>query len=336
VVDVENGTIRQAGAVSDRTRKFLRLKNGLVAGIYSSLQAIGGIGPLVPEPDDKDVSIDDAIEYGKALNFNDNGDYENARTVLRQFAGHNVKFTYTQKTLTAVEKRISGYAERHQRMIGRMADGPMTYDNVVRVATGYFQGAEYSRCISYCRSARENIQASASGSNANFQELCDYYIVASFSGLQSWDSTVAQGERFLKKYPGSMYFKPVATIVKVAITEIEQEHARSGNPSPELTAMMQEASTASGEGTTLLHLKIANEWFSMKSWGSALEWYRKIDLFKLPEGIQPDLIGYQVFVCYYNLRNRSEAQAVLDTIRKAYPASQFIGPMRQMVDMIPQ
>ena len=100
--------------------------------------------------------------------------------------------------------------------------------------------------------------------------------------------------------------------------------------------MIGKAAKTTGTEAALLHFQIASKLFTLKKWSDALAWYKKIDPASLPESIQPDMIFYQVFNCYYYLKDRREAKKTVDFIRKNYPLSQYIAPMQQMVDLIPQ
>ncbi len=164
--------------------------------------------------------------------------------------------------------------------------------------------------------------------------MCDYYLIASFKALGQWDSTIVNGERFMKNYPGSMYFGGMQQMVNGAITASERK-LNNAMPSAELSVMIKEAAIASADEVTVLNFIIAGEWFTLKQWTNALDWYKKIDPARLPEAIQLDLIAYQVFMCYYNLKSRADAQTVFETVKKNYPTSQFIGAMRQLAGMIP-
>ena len=81
ISEVETGVVRGGATVSGRLRQFMALKNKLAGSIYSSLRSVtAGLGPFAIPPADATISVDDAENYGKALDFSDRGEYENART----------------------------------------------------------------------------------------------------------------------------------------------------------------------------------------------------------------------------------------------------------------
>ena len=133
----------------------------------------------------------------------------------------------------------------------------------------------------------------------------------------------------------TMYFMTGEKMNEEAFSTIERQQA-TGGYMQEITEKIDQAKLASGAEAVLLHFQIASDFLNMKKWADALDWYNKVDPELLPDAIEPDLVSYQTFMCHYNLKDRGAAQDVLEYTRKKYPNSQFIAPMRQLVDVIPQ
>ncbi len=337
ITEVETGAIRGAGTIRGRVRRFMELKNKLAGSIYRSLRSVmAGLGPLMYPPDDGQITVDDAVSYGKALDLTDREDYEGARSILNNYTSGEVRLSYAQRSLQQLEKRLERYQDEHTRLLDKKAEGKLTYTQFLNVATGYFGSGDFTKCIEFCRTTKNNPPPVIEEAGFSIPEMCDYYIVASYGRLSEWDSTLACGERFLETYKGSMYFQGVKSLVYDAIAAKEKGGGAAQQAMAGIDEMIRKSALLTGTEAQFEYFKIASGLFGANQWGRALDWYKKIEPAMLQPSVEPDFIAYQIFICYYNLGNRKEARKVIDFTRSNYPGSQFLDPMRRLGDMIPE
>ncbi|MBN1761331.1 MAG: hypothetical protein JW863_23610 [Chitinispirillaceae bacterium] len=337
ITEVETGVIREAGTITGKIRRFMELKNKLAGSIYRSLRSVmAGLGPFMYPPDDRRITVDDVVSYGKALDLSDREDYEGARSILKNYISGDVRLSYAQRSLQQLEKRLEKYQDEHTKSLDRKAEGKLTYMKFMGVAMGYFGAGNYSKCIEFCRQTKINPPPGIEDAGFSIPEVCDYYIVASYGRLSAWDSTLACGERFLETHKGSMYFQGVKSLVYDAIAAKEKSGGGLQQVMAEVDAMIKKSFLLTGTEAQFEYFKIAGRLFNAKQWSRALDWYKKIVPSLLLPAVESDFIAYQIFLCYYYLGNRQEARGVIDFTRNNYPGSQFLDPMRRLADMIPE
>ncbi len=96
--------------------------------------------------------------------------------------------------------------------------------------------------------------------------------------------------------------------------------------------LLKKLASASPDEKHSIYFQIASVYSTEELPGKALLFYKKIDLKSIEkQHITGDMVLYSIFQCYYNLRQKAEAEKIINTCEQLYPASEMNGAMRQMV-----
>ena len=97
----------------------------------------------------------------------------------------------------------------------------------MQVLTSYMTGRRYRALIAEARQILKDPAPQCPGS-LKIDELAQYYILTAYNGLHDFDGLLRDGEVFLRKYTGSMYFQGARSMMDQAISEKRRREEGKG------------------------------------------------------------------------------------------------------------
>ncbi len=338
IVAVEKGSILEAGRVEGRKRNVLELKQALVHKAITSLQKVfPRLKPLTHGIEQGEVSVENIEEYGKALDFKDRGEYKKAAQILNSLKTKAPKFQPVQLELSAIEKRLAEYDKKRKEMLAQKQAEPGTWQSFHQITASYFSSMQYTKLLEYCESIRDNPPKVPEGSITKTAETLDYYIVLAHYFKKHWSETVKEGENFVKNYPTSMYYRSVKTYLNQAINELKNRDTRLKKADTKAKKFITQLASARPFQRSMIYFQIAALYLSEKIYIKALEYYKKVNVKVLEEnGITGDNILLNIFICYYYIQDKPEAQKIAKTVETFYPESSSLTTIQNMLVTFPE
>jgi TolB-like protein len=338
VVEVESGTIMASGAVQERASRMLRVKDAMSASVVTALKKVFPelVAPSA-QPDAPEVPLEQIARYGQALDQKDRGNYREAKDLLAALSAQAPSFSYAKKELADLGKRIKEYDKKREQLLEEEGSKPVTWQSFIQTTVGYTSAMKYTRLLEYCLGLRDSPPETPEGSMVTASEYIDYYVSLAHYQLKQWDKLVEEGEAFLKDHPTSMYYASVKMYVSQGINELKNEQPKLDRANARVQALLEQAAAANADQRAMLFFQVATTYMGEQLSAQALEYYRKIDLGALEkQGIAADQVLYGIFTCYYNLRDRKEAERICKTVETLYPQSAMLQAMQTMIAMFPE
>ncbi len=336
IVGVEKGNVLASGNVTGKTGNILGAKNDLAEAVAADLEEhFEGVTAPELKRGNEVISTDKMTVFGRALDYKDKQDFKSAGRLLRSILGDIPDYEPFRKELSEIQRRLEGYDEARRQALDERHEQPATYRTFLQTTGSYASSMQYTRLLNYCRELRASPPRAPEGSAAATKELIDYYIVLSLHSLKRWHEMVEEGEHFLKAYPASMHYNGVKRFLARGLNELKSRDRRTARASREAKPLVEQLSGASVEQKQLLYYRIGTVYLAEGMHAEALNWYRKLDLKKTEEQHLPgDTILMSVFMCYYHLRQRAEAEKVIETTARLYPESDAVDDMRRMMTVL--
>lgn len=336
LIHVETAKIVESGALSGAPDDLMTLLLDLSYGIARGLQKLS---PEITfsKSDMKalKISLKGVNDFGTALDLADRGDYLKAGEVLKGLVVKSPQFDYAKRELALVEKRVKEYDRIRQEQLKQEAAETGDWKKFNKVTLSLLTSMQYSKLYRYCLKAREKPPEAPEEALTGTAEMIDYYISFSSFMLKKWDTALDESEKFLKNYPASMYYQSVKLNLSRVLDEIKSVKGRREHAEREVKKIRAEA--GAGEERNFLNYRIANAYFSGQVYDSALTWYKKLNLSELEKkSVTGDSVLYFIFMCYYHLLDRKEAEKILNAVDRLYPDSSFLQSMRTMIALFPE
>lgn len=235
-VKVETGEIVGTAKVDGPSSDFLQLQDRVTAELLTS----AGMEHKAVQQFKKRVrpkirSLKTVELYGDAVVEPDD---DKKRDLLRLALNEEPSFTYAVKDLDALEKRMHRYASQAvaaqdrqlrelQGQVAQETDPEKKCALRMQVLVQYLSARRYLALVS---EARPLLKGAPAQCPAGFKldEIAGYYIITAENALHAHDALLGDGEAFLKKHPGSMYFSGVRAMMDSAITEKRRREEGKG------------------------------------------------------------------------------------------------------------
>lgn len=343
ILSVEKAQVVAGSSVTGRPDRIIGLKNDLSASVIDNLKKRFPQLSLSSVPatgvDEQEISLDRIEEYGKALELSDKGEYQKARDIINEMLGSVPKFSYGRKLLDDLQKRIESYDKTREAIIEEQKKEPMNFMTFQQMTVNYTTSMEYTKLLLFCLTFKDNPPKEPQGSLITGAELVQYNIVFAYYMLKKWDCFLEEGEIFLKKFPTSMYYSMIKMYVNQGMQEVKKLEGERVKALETVKKIEEKAAKEKGVKKHSLYLQIAQEYFNGGLYPEALQWLKKIDT--TPDvmgkfGVTEDLVLYQMFMCYYNLFSKDDAQKVYDAVSSKYPESSYLDGMTTLISMFPQ
>lgn len=224
-VDVATGEIKGSAKVDGSTSDFLTLQDKISAELCKSAGLEKGEVQHFAKRVRPKVKSFKAIEiYGDAVTQTDE---KKKVELLKLSLNEDPQFVYASRDLDALEKRMQQYkaastsAQRGQaaeliRKLSSEKDPVQKMSQYGQLMGLLMQQGRYRTLIAVSRAIVADPPAPVNGYDmaAQAQET----IVNAYSQLHDDDGVLREGEKFLAKYPGSMYAQLVQMLMNNAIT----------------------------------------------------------------------------------------------------------------------
>ncbi len=231
-VSVETGEITGTAKVDGAQADFLTLQDRVTSQL---LKSAGLDGPKVQmfaaRKRPKVRSIKTIELYGDAVTETNDA---KKKELLQEAVKIDPSFVYASRDLDALEKRIRQYglvAEEAQtaelkaelaKIEGELKvekDPMKLYMYYTQLFAKLMMAGRYKTLIAVCRRVVANPppmppQMAASSS---IEEMAQMWLVRSYESLKDDDGMLREGEKFMAKYPTSMYFSTIQMLLNVAI-----------------------------------------------------------------------------------------------------------------------
>jgi hypothetical protein len=170
--------------------------------------------------------------YGDAVTETDD---QRRSELLRSAVDADPGFVYAAKDLAALEERMRKYAAtanvaqaeaaRELRARIRAEQDPQKRVQLQIQALGSLVSARrYRQLVSEARAILDDPTAPPPAvGGVRLDEIAGFYLLTAEEGLKQTDALLRDGEAFMKRFPASMYFKAVESIVQRAINDRRKE-----------------------------------------------------------------------------------------------------------------
>jgi TolB-like protein len=336
LLGVETGTIIVADKVAGKAGDIVNLTNRLAEAVVEGLATrIPAIHPTPRTVDTQSIDIEKIVDFGKALDLGDKGEFKEAQTMLKSVLFDAPSFEYARRELTALGKRIAEYDRQHDAVIDKMQESPLTYQSFLQVSTGYLSGMQYSKLLAYCLKLRPNPPQAPEGSMTRGDEMLDYYIITAANALKRYDVVVAEGEAFLKKNPSSMYYGSVKMMLQGAAQTIGSLKTQESAMAQQLQSQIVACAKATNAEKSLCSYDIAMTYLGEGLYRQALGYFKNVDdnIITAQRMMPGDLVLYSLFTCYYNVFDKEGASRVFAAVQKRFPESSMLQSMQTMLNM---
>lgn len=335
LTEVETAKIIGGGNISGGIADIISVQYELSVDILESLKKVfPSIKSTIKKVKTR-ISYNAAVDYGSALEFKDTGDYKKAQELLNKLIGKNPEFANAKGELSDIEKRLKTYDAKRDSVIGSKAQS-YTWDNYQQVTGSYSSSTKYSMLLEYCKRGRGQLPKYPS-SSMKTSELNDYYIIFALNGLKRWAEFKLEAESFLKKYPASIYYSGVRGFLNSAMRQIQQIENNRNRVKSEISEYIEETKSSSPFKKNMAYFQIAMKYFGYQLYTDALDNFKKLDFKVLEEnGINGDDILQSIFMCYYGLVDKKNAEKVYKTLKMLYPDSSIVYSLQSMLDYFPE
>ncbi len=333
LINTEKGTIIGSDKITDDIRNFDRCF-GKVAS--SSLEIIAKLHPAAKAvlTGNTEVSFETAVQFGNALDKKDKGELKEAETVLSSILSAAPDFNCAKITLEDVRSRLKTLTEKHNQSIEALKQEKMTFMDFNRVASNYLSQMKYFELLTFCMSMRSNPPEAPQGSGMDAAELVDYYLLTAAHSLRRWELVVREGERFLQKYSGSMYFINVKNYVQMAASEHEKRETNEKSVQDSIAPLLENLKSASPAKRKELNYHIGMEFMTRELYESALIYFKNIDISTISGPLgddSPDQVLFNLFMCYYQNFDFQAISHIFEATSKTFPDSPYLEGMRSRV-----
>jgi TolB-like protein/tetratricopeptide (TPR) repeat protein len=328
VTKVETGTVIGGKKLEGTTREILDLTGRLSLAVLELLSTelpgiAGGGGRTEPA---QEVAFDKVLDYGKALDLADKGDLAQAEEMLTSVVSSSPGFSYARHNLSALSKRIAEYDKKHQAHIDTLSRAPLTWQTMMQMVTNYSSGMQWTKLLAFCRTHRDAPPETPPGSMMSGAEMLDYYLIMAANSLKRRDLVIAEGERYLKHYPSSMFYNSVKMWLQLAASQAKDHETKSRKAHERARKKLEKLASAGADEAQKLRYETAMIFFDAGLFGAALEHFGKLHIKKAAAaaGVPVDALLYQVFTCYYQIFDKQNAAKVYKSLETFYPESQFL------------
>jgi TolB-like protein len=338
VLMVENSKVCGGATVNGRPDKIAQTEAQLLQAVCAAFKNITtGIKAQVNQVDTQEVSLDNLEDYGKALALSDAGEYDQAKSILETVVKDVPHFVHGKNSLDEIQRRIAAYDRTRQDTLAKAAKAPLTWPVFQQVTIGYVSSMQYTRLLAYCLDIRSTPPDAPQGSLISTREQIDYYIAFCYYSLKKWQEALDEGEHFLKTYPASMYYGSIKLFVSQAAQEAGAMLGKKKAADAEAQPLMKKAQNEKGGQRAYLQYQIGQLYSNAGFPKEALPWFSAIKPEDLRQfGMEPDMILYSIFMCYYNLFDKKDAQKVYSAVQQTYPQSKLLSAMTPLLAMFPE
>ena len=230
-VRVETGEVVGSAKVDGPASDLLALQDRITVELLRSAGLQAAAAPVAARRPPRLRRVRAVELYGDAVVEPDDG---KRGEILRLALAEDPTFTYAVKDLAALEQRIKGYAAdadaaqaRAQRELKAQLVAerdPLKRAQIQMALLGQLmQGRRYHQLLAEARAALADPPRPAPPGNVRFDETAGFYVLQAELFLKRRDALLADGERFMKAYPASPYFKAAESMVQAAILERRRE-----------------------------------------------------------------------------------------------------------------
>jgi TolB-like protein len=341
ILQVESGKLMIGNTVEGQTSKFAKVEALLSASVMTALGSV--LHDLAIKADTGRVeadtySLDNIESFGKALDYKDKGDLQNAQSVLKTVLSETKNFTYGAVALSDVEKRLASYDKNRQNILDKEKELPITWASFQQLSTSYMSSSQFSNLLDLCQKARAKPPEAPQGSQITAKELIAFYFIMSYYSLKQWENTIKEGEPFMKNYPVSMYYSTVKLYVNQAMSDIKSTATRRDKTMDLVNPLLEKAKQGSDAEKQMAYFQIGQAFFDNAYYDEALDYYTKLKANVLSERyqIKPDVVLFSLFMCYYNLHRKKDAEKIYTTIESAFPQSEFLQSLSTLMSVFPE
>lgn len=229
LVRVETGLVEQTAKVTGTMERVFSLQDQVVA----QLLKLPGVKAR-PKPREPKKTLAAYEAYARSLQTSSDADKVEE---LRRALDLDPDFHYALVDLRALESRLNRYLKKSRALYDERTQAMLaTFDNVeatpydrhmagIQAMTALMTQMRYAALLDVAVRVGEtrlpDAPAPAPGVALNAREFADYATFLSLTQLKRGDLALQAGERFLQRWPGSMYANAVDLQMRAAI---EQRH----------------------------------------------------------------------------------------------------------------
>jgi TolB-like protein len=235
-VKVETGEIVGTAKVDGKVAEFLSLQDRVTGELLRST-GLGKSGDALVRRARPKIKSARTIElYGDAVMTDD---VDKKKLLLQQALDEDPQFSYASRDLDALEKRLHVYdanarkeedaliRQLHQELRTEKStdDLNMKYNQIFgRLMTQ----KRWRRMLAECEAVRRAPPPRPAHASVPYVvEFCGFYDTVAFTNLRDYDGALRAGEKFVARYPTSIWFDGVRNLMESALREKrEQEDGR--------------------------------------------------------------------------------------------------------------
>ncbi len=319
LTDVETAGILGSLSVTGNIRRIFDLQDEIAVKLLGALKVSVSKDILGKIKTDPTSSIDAYEWYARSLTKDD----DDKIFCLKKALEFDPKYSYALEDLYALQKRMEGYrGERDwheeaqlQKLRKTLTDNPSAAgQQATMVLNSLLMAQKYDRLIITGGMVLET--ARSTPSLASIADIALYYMVTSYYYKQDYNRFFLEGEKFLKNFPGSMYFGSVDQLMKSAITL--RKSGKLSEDATILSASMDTISMLNGKGKYNEALPYCQQLIDLAS--------------KYPQFSSMVEAGYLYGVqANVGIGNRREAVRWRDAYRAKYPAGTHLEAMENLL-----
>jgi TolB-like protein len=227
-VKVETGEIIGTAKVDGAEATFLALQDRVTAELLRSAGMDAGQVKKVAQRNRPKLRSLRGVElYGDAVVENDD---QKRGEILRQALDAEPGFVYAAKDLEALERRMRAYAvqadaaqDKAQRELHAAIEAekdPLKRGQMqMQQLGGLVSARRYRAVVTEARAILGGPPSPPAPGNVRVDEIAGFYLITALGGLKDQDGVLREGEAFMKRFPGSVYFKGVETTLRMAIDQ---------------------------------------------------------------------------------------------------------------------
>jgi tetratricopeptide (TPR) repeat protein len=347
ILETESGRIRGAGRVAGERRRMLRLQNTLSRRVQSELQElfpsiVPGELPVVPEGRHAESGgpaaqpgMQALTDFGRALDLKDRREYREAALVLERLTAELPELSYAQEELSKVRARLELYNRNRRARLqaGSAAEEGPDWNTFVKTLLSYSSAMEFRSLLRYCEEVEDKLPSPPPESIQSGEELLLYNRTYALHSLGRIEAAVRYGEEFLRRYPTSLYYQSVRAFVNQDLQKLEAKRKIEAGLDDRMEELLLSLDGASDEAERQYYLFLIAEYLqSLNLHADSLTYLDRIDIETLTQrGITGDRLLFTRFYCYYSLKQRENAEAVLEKVKRSYPDSDYLRSMESMI-----
>ena len=274
-------------------------------------------------------------DFGRALDLKDRREYREAALVLERLTAELPELSYAQEELSKVRARLELYNRNRRARLqaGSSAEEGPDWNTFVKTLLSYSSAMEFRSLLRYCDEVEDRLPSPPPESIQSGEELLLYNRAYALHSLGRIEAAVRYGEEFLRRFPTSLYYQSVRAFVNQDLQKLEAKRKIEAGRDDRMEELLLSLDEASDEAERQYYLFLIAEYLqSLNLHADSLTYLDRIDIETLTQrGITGDRLLFTRFYCYYSLKQRENAEAVLEKVKRSYPDSDYLRSMESMI-----